>query len=145
MFKFATTLFTIFSIVLVSTTAPTLAQPPAGSDAQPAATQNTNMASKPDLQQVFAKETEKLKAENSTFDPVKADIESSKQQAQKKGWSTTKKTLVITAIAVGLAAILFIAIKYHKDCLRSDPENCSPGIDENCVCLEYERRIPKGQ
>jgi len=144
MFKFATNLFTIFSIVLVSTTAPTLAQSQIGTDVPPPAAQNTKTANKPDLQKLFARETEKLKAENAVFDPVKADLAASRQQQAPKKWSTTKKTLVITAIAVGVAALLYVAIKYSKKCLRYE-DDCDPFYDEYCQCAEYERRIPKGQ
>ena len=145
MLKFATTLFTIFSIFLVSTTAPTLAQPQAKQETETAASKNTDAKNNANLKKVFEKETEQFKSESAQFDPVKTDRENAQQQTTKKGWSTTKKTLVITAIAVAVAGLLFVVIKYGKKCLRSDPENCSPGIDENCTCLEYERRIPVGQ
>jgi len=67
------------------------------------------------------------------------------KQAPKKGWSKTQKGLLIAAIAVGVAALLFVAIKYGKECLRTDPEDCALGVDEPCTCVEYKRRIPEGQ
>jgi hypothetical protein len=141
MLKTATTFLVVLSILLLSTPHTVLPQSTAVPENELAAKReaNTNTA---DLKQVFSNETERLKA-GSTFDPVKADRDRAKQQTGKKGWSTTKKTLVIAAIAVGIAAILFIGIKYGKDCLRSSPPNCTPGVDENCVCEEYERRIPQ--
>ena len=135
MLKFVTTLFLILSIVVVSTTMPAVAQ--AQADQSKAEAEKNS-----ELKKVFEKETEKFKADSAEFDPVKADRENAQQQAQKKGWSTTKKTLVIAAVAVGVAGLLFLLIKYGKNCLRSDPANCTPGVDENCVCLEYERRNP---
>jgi len=135
MLKFVTTLFLILSIVVVSNTLPAVAQAQAD-QSKPEAEKNA------ELKKVFEKETENFKADSAEFDPVKADRENAQQQAQKKGWSTTKKTLVITAVAVGVAGLLFLLIKYGKKCLRSDPANCTPGVDEICVCLEYERRNP---
>ena len=142
--KRSTCLLIVISILLVSVTTPARAQTAAVPDKEVAASRDSN-SNTSDLRQTIANETEKLKADSASFDPSKADRDLARQQTAKKGWSTTKKTLVISAIAVGLAAILFIVIKYGKDCLRSDPPNCTPGVDENCVCEEYERRIPEGQ
>lgn len=94
-----------------------------------------------DLKDVFAKQTDIIKTNEAIFDPVKTERERGNQQAQQKGWSKTKKVLVISAIAVGVAALLFVLIKYGKDCIRSEPAGCTPGVDENCTCLEYERRV----
>jgi hypothetical protein len=140
MLKSAATLLVIISILLVST--PVLPQSTVVPESELAASREAN-TSTTDLKTVISNETEKLRADSAAFDPVKADRDLAKQQTSKKGWSTTKKTLLITAIAVGIAAVLFIAIKYGKDCLRSSPPNCTPGVDENCVCEEYERRIPQ--
>jgi hypothetical protein len=140
MLKSAATLLVIISILLVST--PVLPQSTVVPESELAASREAN-TSTTDLKTVISNETEKLRADSAAFDPVKADRDLAKQQTSKKGWSTTKKTLLITAIAAGIAAVLFIAIKYGKDCLRSSPPNCTPGVDENCVCEEYERRIPQ--
>ena len=137
MLKFATTLLVVCALCIVSTRIPALGQAPPPTESSPAAERS-------DLQKVFSAETERFKADSAAFDPVKVEREVAKQQAQKKGWSTTKKTLVITAIAVGVAALLFVAIKYGKKCLRYsefctfDPQT---GI-EDCPCEEYERRNP---
>jgi hypothetical protein len=140
MLKSAATLLVIISILLVST--PVRPQSTVVPESELAASREAN-TSTADLKTVISNETEKLRADSAAFDPVKADRDLAKQQTSKKGWSTTKKTLLITAIAAGIAAVLFIAIKYGKDCLRSSPPNCTPGVDENCVCEEYERRIPQ--
>lgn len=142
MLKSAAALLVIISILLVSTPTSVLPQSTVVPENELAARRETN-TNTADLKQLISNETEKLKADSAAFDPVKADRDRAKQQTSKKGWSTTKKTLLITAIAVGIAAMLFIVIKYGKDCLRSDPPNCTPGVDENCVCEEYERRIPQ--
>jgi len=144
MLKTATSLLLILSTVLLSVTTPSRAQSTAVPESEVATSQSTK-ANAANLKQVFADETEKLKTDSTKFDPAKADRDRAKQQTSNKGWSTTKKTLVITAIAVGLAAVLFIVIKYGKDCLKSDPPDCTPGVDENCRCEVYERRIPEGQ
>ena len=144
MLKTATTLLIVISISLISIPTSILPQSTAVPENEVAAKREAKTNST-DLKQVFSNETEKFKADSAAFDPVKADRDQAKQQTSKKGWSTTKKTLVIAAIAVGIAAVLFIVIKYGKNCLKSDPPDCTPGVDENCVCEVYERRIPEGQ
>lgn len=139
MLKSATASLLVFAIITVILTLPVTAQQ------QVPAKDSTATASdkpQPDLGQVFAKETARIKADSAVFDPVKTDRENANQQAQKKGWSTTKKVLVISAISVGIAAVVFLVAKYGKDCIRSTPPNCNPVTDEGCVCLEYERRNP---
>ena len=138
MLKSATAYLLAFAILTVSLSLPATAQQqvPAKEMAVSASGQPP-----PDLTQVFAKETARIKADEAVFDPIKTDRENADQQAQKKGWSTTKKVLVISAIVVGIAAIVFIVAKYGKDCIRSEPANCTPSVDEPCVCLEYERRV----
>ena len=140
MLKFATSLFLVFSILTVATPAPVLAQGPA--NAEPV--RSAESKSQRDLKSVFSAETARFRAESAAFDPVKMDREKAKQQAQKKGWSKTKKTLVITAIAVGFAALIFVAIKYGKKCLRySDDCTYDPQTGlENCPCEEYEKKNP---
>ena len=139
--KFAVTLLVIFALLTVSTQAPVLAQqaakvpePELGSGPKP----------KTDMKKLFAAETDRFKNDSAAFDPVKADREAAQQQTQNKGWSKRKKVIVITAIAVGFAALLFVAIKYGKKCLRYS-DNCSidPNTgNEDCPCEEYEQRNP---
>jgi len=136
MLKSTTALLLVYAILFVSLGLPANAQPVPAMEAPV-----KNEVQGPDLKDVFAKQTDIIKANEAIFDPVKTERERGNQQAQQKGWSKTKKVLVISAIAVGVAALLFVLIKYGKDCLRSDPANCTPGVDENCVCLEYERRV----
>lgn len=139
MLKSATASLLIFAIITVSLALPVTAQQRVPAKEVPAAKPNDTA---PDLNEVFAKETARIRADSAVFDPVKTDRENANQQAKKKGWSTTKKVLVISAIAVGIAALVFLVVKYGKACIRSTPENCNPVTDEGCVCHEYERRNP---
>jgi hypothetical protein len=88
------------------------------------------------LSQVFSKETEKIKQENSVLDVKK--LEKGQRQVPKNKWTGTQKTLLILGI-IGFAALLYVAIKYYHKCLRYE-DNCNPA-DEGCYCAEYERRI----
>ena len=94
------------------------------------------------LKDVFAKQADVVKANEAVFDPVKTERDRGNQQAKKQGWSRTKKTWVIIAVAVGIAAVTFLAIKYYRKCLRYS-DNCSydpnTGL-EDCPCEEYEPR-----
>ena len=145
MLKLITSLFCLFSLLITTLPSTAVAQ----MKEQPASTANAaeNSGGKkdPDLRSVVDQKTKEFAVQSSTFDPVKTERENAQQQAQKKGMSKTKKTLLWTALAVGIAAVLFVVIKYGKDCLRTSPENCSLGTDEYCTCAEYERRIPEGQ
>lgn len=146
MLKYALSLGLIYSILFVTLASPARAQ----MQQPPAQLQTTNQISSenikpaPDLKKVFDQESAEFKTETARFDPVKTDRENSRQQTQKPGWSTTKKTLVITAIAVGLAAVIFLAVKYGKKCLRYS-DDCTYNPDtglEDCPCEEYEQRNP---
>lgn len=88
-----------------------------------------------DLKQVFSKETEKLKNESTVVDAKMMD--KTRRQVPKQGWTKTEKTIMVVFV-VGLAALLFVVIKYGKNCIRYE-NNCSPA-DEGCYCAEYEHK-----
>ena len=136
MTRSATTLFVIFALLTITIVPPALSQPPEKTPDL----QSVSQQKKPDMKRVFEAETERFNADSAKFDPVKADREAARQQTQKK-WSTTKKTLVIAAIAVAVAAVVFLLVKYGKNCLRYE-DDCDPILDEFCQCEEYERRNP---
>jgi len=139
MLKSTTALFLVYAMLMVSLALPANAQQvpvkeplaEVKKDGQP---QN--------LKDVFAKQTDVVKANEAVFDPVKTERDRGNQQAKKQGWSRTKKTWVIIAVAVGIAAVTFLAIKYYRKCLRYS-DNCSydpnTGL-EDCPCEEYEPR-----
>jgi hypothetical protein len=141
MLKSATTLALIYALLTVFLTGPVAAQTQSELNGRPATVKKT-----PDLKKAFREETLRYNAETASVDSSKMNSELLRQQQPpKKGWSKTQKGLLIAAIAVGVAACLFVAIKYGKNCLRTDPENCTLGTDEPCTCVEYERRIPEGK
>lgn len=94
------------------------------------------VVSKTDLKKVFAKETQKLKAESATVD--KKQMGKLLMQTSKNKWSG-KQTALVILIAVGIAALVFVLIKYGKECLRYE-DNCDPAFDQNCYCEEYAPR-----
>lgn len=137
----STTWFLVFTILTVSITFPVTAQQVPTKEAMvPAAKKDASPA---DMKEVFAKQTAKVKADEAVFDPVKAERERGNQQAQTKGWSKTKKTLVIAAVVAGAAVLTFLLIKYYRKCLRYSETDCyynsDTGIRE-CTCEEYEPR-----
>jgi hypothetical protein len=137
MLKISTTLFIVYSLLMAFMAVPALAQtaPVAETQATPAPAETADK--KPGLKKLITDSN----TEPAAFDPQKADAIHDKQQV-KKGWSTQKK-LWVTAAIIGAAGLLFVLIKYGKNCLRSSPAGCTPGTDEICTCEEYERRIPK--
>ena len=141
MLKSAITLALVYALSMVFLATPIIAQSQTQLNDRPATVKKT-----PDLKKAFHEETLRYNAAASVVSSSKMNSELLRQQqAPKKGWSKTQKTLLIIAIAVGVAGLLFVAIKYGKECLRTDPENCTLGTDEQCTCVEYKRRIPEGQ
>ena len=140
MLKSTTALLLVYAILVVSLALPANAQQVPVKEAVQQAVKNETQA--PNLKDVFAKQTEIVKADSAVFDPVMTERQAARQQAQKKGWSRTKKTWVIIAVAVGIAAVTFLAIKYYRKCLRYS-DNCTydpnTGL-EDCPCEEYEPR-----
>jgi hypothetical protein len=124
MIKSLTAIFTIVVLLTTTLTGQTLSQP----------------SEKPDIKAVLANEAQAYNAKAAEFDPAKADAIYNRQQS-KKGWSTKDKVILAAAI-VGIAALVYVLVKYGKDCLRSSPAGCTPGVDEFCTCEEYERRNP---
>ena len=48
-----------------------------------------------------------------------------------------KQKALWVAVAIGVAALIFLAIKYYRECEIEDP-NCDPFYDEYCQCLKYK-------
>ena len=140
MLKSATGYLLVFAILTVSITLPVSAQQKEISSAQGAA---PPVRADNNLKTAFDKQTARLKADAAVFDPVKTERETANQQAQKKGWSKTKKTWVIIAVVAGIAAVTFLAIKYYRKCLRYSETDCYYNSDtgvRECTCEEYEPR-----
>lgn len=143
MLKRLTSEFIIFSLLLTALMLPVAAQSGPTADISLRTYTKQQQAKPETLKETLAKETRKTGSDTSSFDPAKADAIYQKQaQQQPKKWSKTKKVLVISAIAVGVAALLFVLIKYGKDCARTEPANCDWVNDEFCTCVEYEPRNP---
>lgn len=95
------------------------------------------IAAKTDLKKVFSKETDKLKSQSASIDKKQME-KLLRQQPAKKGL-TKNQTIFLVLFAVGVAALIFLVVKYGKDCLRYE-NDCSPSFDENCYCEEYAPR-----
>lgn len=138
MFKPSVTLLAIISLLIATIPVPSAAQT-VESSATPASS-TTAESKMPDYRQIFAEETKKFNTKSAEFDPMKIEKEQMRQQKTKK-WDK-KQTALVVAVAVGIAALVFLVVKYGKNCIRTTPENCSLATDENCYCEEYERRNP---
>jgi hypothetical protein len=88
-----------------------------------------------DLNEIIAKENEKIKQESAVIDSKK--MEKSQRQTPKNNWTAKEKTFLILGI-IGTAALVFLLVKYGKNCLRYE-NNCSPSED-GCYCAEYEKK-----
>ena len=102
----------------------------------------TRVATQSDLRQVFSKETQKLKSDSTSIDSKSMERIRLKQ-TKSGGWGK-KETAFMIVFAVAVAVLVFLVIKYGKDCLRYE-DDCDPAFDENCYCEEYaqEERVRK--
>ena len=67
---------------------------------------------------------------------VKALNEIDRKPPKGHGLTGKQKTLIVLA-AVGFVALIFFVIKNYRECIKSDPSGCTPGVDDPCTCLEY--------
>lgn len=142
MLKLTTSLLCLFSLVIATLPSTAVAQTKEAPVAKQTALKNSTEKS-PDLKIAVDQKSKEFSVQSSTFDPVKTERENANHQAQqKKGMSKTKKALLWTAVAVGLAAVIFVAIKYAKKCIRySDDCDYNPNTGNyDCPCEEYEQR-----
>ena len=87
-----------------------------------------------DLNLVIAGENEKIQKEASVLNLKK--LEKAQRQVPKQNWTAKEKTFLILGI-IGTAALVFLLIKYGKECIRYE-NNCSPSQD-GCYCAEYKQ------
>ena len=138
MFKSAVTCLVIYSLFAISFATPSGAQNQVPvRNAKITGSDKTN--ERPDLKKAIAENEQRYNARSNSVD-VKALEKIDRQQPQKKGW-TGKQKLILVAVIVGIAAIVFVAVKYGKDCIRSEPAGCNPVTDDNCRCLEYGQNL----
>lgn len=122
-------------LVLISLIAASLLPVTAQQDASRTEPENAVPSDRPDLKVVVSQADKKFREESAAFDPKEAEKSQFKQQA-KAGWTKKEKT-AIAFLAVGIAVLVFVLVKYGKDCIRSSPAGCTPGVDEFCTCQEY--------
>lgn len=151
MLKIATTALVIFALLTVTTHGPALAQsqPKTGDETVSSTVKKEkpglpfNVAEtpkekkRPDFKKIFDEETKQFKKKSAEFDPVKLDLERTRQQAPKHGLTGKEKTFLIVFI-VGIAVLVVLLAKYGKNCIETTPKNCNIGTDENCYCERYE-------
>jgi cobalamin biosynthesis Mg chelatase CobN len=92
--------------------------------------------SKPNLSQVFSKETQKIKSESSTIDAKK--MEKVARQNKQSSWSKNKMKWIVALILVSFAVVIILGVKYTKRCIRREPRGCDfSDTTTPCECLEY--------
>lgn len=140
MFRTAATLLVILAILSLPLSQPTFAQ-------SKVPVKEVGMAEKlpdvivPDMKRVIAEHNKKY-AELSGKTDAKTMEKLDRQRAQTKGNGLTgKQKLAIFLGIVAVAAIIFVVVKYGKECLRSEPAGCTPTVDDPCVCTEYEQNL----
>ncbi len=143
MFRIAVTLSVSTAVLFAGLTAPATGQPPVASGPNGSAEANrsaekppTKKAEKPDLKKVFDDETKRFSKRSAEFDPVKLELEKNRQQA-KKGWSKQDVTFMVV-FAAGIAVLVWLLVKYGKNCIETNYPNCTPAVDEGCYCERYE-------
>ena len=137
MLKIGTTLLVLIALLSISFSQPVMGQSVVASR-EPDVVSDQNAPSRPDLRKAIALNEQKYRDMRAS--DVKALEKISRQTPTKTGWSRRKKTYA-ALIVFGVAAIVFVAIKYGKTCKRSSPAGCTTGSDENCTCEEYEQNL----
>ena len=99
----------------------------------------TRAVTQNDLRQVFSSETQKIKSDSMSVNSKNMERLRLKQ-AKRSNWNN-KTTVFLVVFAVAVAAIVFLVIKYGKDCLRYY-NDCSPSED-GCYCEEYAPEEPE--
>jgi len=138
-----TTQLLIFALLIVGLRVPGVAQPQPAPANEPVTSDSADIdliKTKSDLRSVFAKKTAEYNKRALNFDLKKTEKEERKQQPKKKFWSKTNTTFLVLFI-VGTAALVFLIAKYYHKCIRTNYPDCTPGVDESCVCEEYEKRV----
>jgi len=131
------TCLAIFLLFLTSFSTPASAQ--VQHPAQNANASNANTTKvRPNLKSLIAENERRYNANSGNVTVKELEKIDREQQQQKKGW-TGKQKLALVAVIVGIAALVFVLVKYGKDCIRSEPSGCNPVTDDNCRCLEYEQ------
>ena len=139
MLKRSMTLWVIFALLTVPFSHPVFAQ--AQVPAQDEVKVETGGSIEPtvDFRKVVA-ENDRQYRERMEKGDVKA-MEKISRQTTKKGLTSRQKTYIALGI-VGLAALIFVLVKYGKDCKVYEPAGCTPsGDDNNCTCKEYAQNL----
>lgn len=137
MLKSATTQFVIFAVLCLSLSQPVLTQTsePAASE-KPAA---RSTSKKPDLKKVVAQNERQYRERSESVD-VKALEKIERQQPKGHGLTGRQKAYIALAI-IGVAALVFVLVKYGKECLKTDPAGCDPYSDTGCTCTQYKQNL----
>lgn len=140
MFRFTATLLVILAILSLPLSQPTFAQ------SQVPVRDIGVVEQLPDVIVLDMKkaiaENNKKYAELSGKTDAKTMEKLDRQRAQVKGNGLTgkQKFYIVLGIAA-VAALVFVLVKYGKDCKTSEPAGCTPGVDEFCTCTEYEQNL----
>lgn len=136
MFRRMASLLVIYSILTISFSQPVLAQvqvPVNGTGP----TTGRSPDSAPDFRNIIGQNERAYRNGTPVLDAK--TLGKMNQTPPKPGLTKKEKTWIVLGI-IGLAALLFVAIKYAKNCLKTDPANCVLGGEDPCTCTEYETK-----
>jgi len=137
MVRFSTVLLVIYSLFIVLLANPAFAQTVSSTK-----TVDTSGAEIPKRESsVFLKrsiaESDKAWSDRSSSVDVREMEKISRQTPQNHRMSTWKMVGIGLAI-VATAAIVYLLVRYGEECKRREPANCRPGVDQVCICVEFE-------
>ena len=136
MVRFSTVLLVIYSLLVVFLVDPVFAQtdsPPAGNAVGTMARQSESSTA---IKRSIA-ESDKAQRERSSIDAKEME-KISRQTPQYHRRMSTWKMVGIGLAIVATAAIVYLLIRYGEECKRREPTNCRPGVDQVCICVEFE-------
>lgn len=107
-----------------------------GQSAPPRKVSN-NATENNDVRRAVEEQTKLIQSQGETVDARQMEKELLRGAKKKGGMTTKQKTWLVLGI-IGTAALIFVLVKYYRECLRYE-DNCIPG-NETCLCEEYAPR-----
>lgn len=98
----------------------------------------TQPAGVPDLKSIIARNEQTYRERSATVD-VKAMEKIARQTPKGNGLTGKQKAYIVLGV-VGLAALVFVLVKYGKNCKTYSPAGCS-SLDDNCTCTDYHQNL----
>ena len=140
MLKITATLLVIFALFSFPFSHPVFAQTQVPAQEEVKVDAGGASGSAIDFKKVLA-ENDRQYRERVEKGDVKAMEKLGRQTPKGNGLTGRQKTYIFLGI-IGFAALVFVLVKYGKDCAVYEPAGCTPSSDDNnCTCKQYKQNL----